>query len=287
MNGGITMKKMIKVLVLAGALSMLLMACGKEKKVVEDTNAEIEEGTSEDTSLQYILDKGELILGLDTSFPPMGYKNPDQEIVGFDIDVATEVAKRMGVELVLTPISWKAKEQELATKNIDCIWNGFTKSPDRAEAMSLSLTYLMNTQVAVVLADSGIATLDDLAGKTVVIQNASTAADAMEQNKEFTDSLKQLVKVDNNVQALMDLKTAGSDSVVMDEVVARFYTETEPGVFTILDTALSEEEYVIGFRKDEIALTEEVNKHLREMKEDGALATISEKWFGEDITVVE
>ena len=73
----------------------------------------------------------------------------------------------------------------------------------------------------------------------------------------------------------------------MDEVVARFYTETEPGVFTILDTALSEEEYVIGFRKDEIALTEEVNKHLREMKEDGALATISEKWFGEDITVVE
>lgn len=281
------MKKGIKGMVIIGILSMLLVACGKEKEVEQDVNTVAEQTAGEDTSLQYILDKGELILGLDTSFPPMGYKNEDQEIIGFDIDVAKEVAKRMNVELVLTPISWKAKEQELATKNIDCIWNGFTKNQERDEAMSLSITYLMNTQVAVVLTDSGYQTLEDLADKTVVIQNGSTAAEAMDNNKEFTESLKELIKVDNNVQALMDLKTAGSDSVVMDEVVARFYTEIEPGVFTILDTALSEEEYVIGFRKGEKALTEEVNKHLREMKEDGSLAAISEVWFGQDITVVE
>lgn len=262
---------------------MLVGGCSKNNDDAVDTTTE----NVEDTSLADIKAKGKLILGLDDSFPPMGFQDDNQEIVGFDIDVAKEVCKRMGVELVLQPISWDAKEVELSTKNIDCIWNGMTKNAERDKSMTLSIPYMENTQVAVVLADSPINTLKDLAGKTVVIQNGSTASDAIDANEEFKNSLKELVKVDNNVQALLDLKTSGSDSVVMDEVVARYYTEKEAGTYKILDETLADEEYVIGFRKGDVSLCNEIEKYLKEMDEDGTLAAISETWLGKDITTIE
>ena len=82
--------------------------------------------TAGDNSLQEVMNKKRLVMGLDDSFPPMGYRNERNEIVGYDVDLAREVTRRMGVELVLQPIDWAAKEQELNTRQIDCIWNGFT-----------------------------------------------------------------------------------------------------------------------------------------------------------------
>jgi polar amino acid transport system substrate-binding protein len=255
-------------------------AAAGESTAAGDTTA------TEDTSLEDIKAKGQLILGLDDSFPPMGFEDDKGEIVGFDIDVAKEVAKRMGVELVLQPISWDAKEIELSTKNIDCIWNGMTYTDERAETMTLSIPYMKNRQVAVVLASSDVNTLADLAGKVVVIQNGSTASDAMDSNEEFKNSLQELVLVDNNVQALLDLKVASSDSVVMDEVVARYYTEKEADTYKILEETLSDEEYVVGFRKGDESLCAEVEKHLKDMAVDGTLKSISETWFGTDLTTV-
>lgn len=304
--------KSIKIITLAFILVLIfaMTGCGKKEnaeeavaetkeettEVIAEEEAEVTEETKEDTtgdevvadgSLDYVLKKGEFILGLDDSFPPMGFVNEDQEIVGFDIDVAREVASRLGVELVLQPISWDAKEQELATNNIDCIWNGFSKNPDREKNLTLSNPYMTNTQVAVVLKESGISTLEELAGKTVVIQNGSTASDAMDSNEEFKNSLGELVLVKDNVKALLDLQIGGSDAVVLDEVVARYYTEQNEGIYTILDSTLSDEEYVIGFRKGEEALTNAVNEKLSEMTADGTLAKISEEWFGKDITTIK
>lgn len=268
-----------------------VVGCGN--KSVADNNETKSPETStdtkdkEDSSLKDILKKGELVVGLDDSFPPMGFQNADLEIVGFDIDLATEVCKRMGVKLKLQPIDWDAKEQELTTKNIDCIWNGMSYNTSRDETMTLSETYMTNKQVAVVLDDSDVTTLGDLAGKTVVIQNGSTASDAMDANAEFRDSLKKLIKVNDNIQALMDLKVSGSDAVVMDEVVARYYMETEQGTYRILDEILEDENYVIGFRKGEETLCAEVEKRLKEMAADGTLAKIATEWFGKDITVIK
>lgn len=276
---------MKKIWMLASLLILTLVViggCGKKNEAESTSGSQ-----AEDTSLEDIKAKGKLVLGLDDSFPPMGFQDENQEIVGFDIDVASEVSKRMGVELVLQPISWEAKEVELSTKNIDCIWNGMTYNEERAKAMTLSIPYMENTQVAVVLADSDVNTLEDLAGKTVVIQNGSTASDAMDSHGDFKNSLKELVKVDNNVQALLDLKISGSDAVVMDEVVARYYTEKEAGTYKVLDQSLADEEYAIGFRKGEVTLCTEVEKYLKEMKADGTLASISEKWFGKDLTTIE
>lgn len=285
------MKKLLIFFIVVITIASSIIGCGTKKEensaVVNENKEENQKVANQDNSLEEVKQKGKLVLGLDASFPPMGFKNDNQEIIGFDIDLANEVCKRMGIELKTIPISWDAKEQELKTKNIDCIWNGMSYNNDRDATMTLSSPYMKNRQLAVVLADSSIKSLIDLKGKTVVIQSGSTASDAMDANEEFTNSLKQLIKVDDNVQALMDLKVSGSDAVVMDEVVARYYTEKEPDTFRILDDTLSEEEYVIGFRKGDEALKNEVEKQLKEMAADGTLKKISTTWFGEDITLIK
>jgi len=216
----------------------------------------------------------------------MGYRDDNEEIVGFDVDVAKAVAEKMGVELVLQPIDWNAKEQELNTGNIDCIWNGFTKTPEREENMTLSMPYMKNTQVVVVLADSDINTIADLAGKVVDVQSGSSAELAIDTIPDIKASFKELVAISDNVKAMMDLGIEGADAVVMDEVVARYYMAKSEGKYRLLDEKLADEEYVIGFKKGNDKLKDEVELALRALKEEGKLAEIAEKWFGADITTI-
>ncbi len=296
-------KKLVLLLTGVMTVSMLLAGCGSsdddssETPAADETEEDAddagendeaeEEAAEDDNSLQEILDKGELVLGLDPAFPPMGFTDEDQELVGFDIDVAKEVAERLEVELVLQPIDWTTKEQELDTKNIDCIWNGFTLTDERAEKHQCSVPYMQNTQVVVVLSDSDIESLDDLEGKQVTIQAGSTAEDAINDNPDFLEMIGDPITVNDNVQAMLELKQSASDAVVMDRVVAMYYMKKNAGEFKVLDEYLADEEYVIGFRKGEYALCEKVEEILSEMAADGTLAEISEAWFGEDITMIQ
>lgn len=276
------MKKIIATMIMAVLMVSLFVGCGTENK--KDTTKASSEGTADD-SLKYVMDKKVLILGLDASFPPMGYKNENDEIVGFDIDLAKEVCKRMGVELKLQPIDWDSKEMELNdAKSIDCIWNGMSYSEERAQSMTLSPSYMNNRQVVVVLAESTYNTLADLSGKTLALQSGSTAAEAVDGKEDFKNSLKEVIKIDDNVKAMMDLEVGGSDAVAMDEIVARYYMTKNEGKFRVLDETLSDEQYVIGFRKGDQALCDEVVKALKNMAADGTLKTISETWFDSDIT---
>ena len=241
----------------------------------------------EDGSVQAILDKGTLILGLDDSFPPMGYRDEDNNIVGFDIDVAKEVAARLGVELVAQPISWDAKELELSSGSIDCIWNGLSITPSRQESMSMTFAYLNNQIVVYTLADSGIASAADLAGKTVAVQNGSYAeelltTDYAEQAAAFGDTLG----FDDYLTALMDLQQGGCDAVLMDLVVGNFYINGMGAENIVNVDAIADDLYGIAFRKEDVALCAKVEEILLEMKQDGTLAEISSVWFGSDITVV-
>ena len=245
------------------------------------------EDSSVDNSLKKVQEKGQFVLGLDDSFPPMGYRDEDGEIVGFDIDTAKEVCSRLGVELVCQPIDWAAKEQELQTGNIDCIWNGFTITPERLEAMTFSDPYVDNAQVAVVKISSGYETLSDLKGKTIGVQAGSSAEDAIEDTEGFRESIKEVVEFKDNLTALMDLEIGGVDAVIMDLLVANDnIARSGKGIFKVLDEGLSNEEYGIGFRKGDIALRNAVQGALNDMAEDGTLAEIAIKWFGADITVV-
>lgn len=181
---------------------------------------------SGDDSLQYILDKGELVLGLDDSFPPMGYSDSKTgEIVGFDIDLAEEVCKRLGVKLVKQPISWDAKEIELSSKNIDVIWNGMSVTDERIENMFLSKPYIANAQVIIVAEDSPIKTKADLKGKKVGLQKGSSALDAVTADEETYNAIMdggEIVQFDENLTAYLDLKAGRVDAFVVDKVVGEY-----------------------------------------------------------------
>ncbi len=242
--------------------------------------------TTADNSLADLKARGEFVLGLDDSFPPLGFRNDSNEIVGFDIDLAKEVSSRLGVKFRAQPINWDSKEQELATGKIDCIWNGLTITEERKNALSFTKPYLDNAQVLVVRKDSGIKTLADFAGKSVGLQAGSSAADAVEASPEFKRSLKSIVEFKDNIMALNDLEIGGVDGVVMDLIVANYAITTSGKPFDVLSEGLSPEEYGIAFRKGDVKLTDEVQRILEEMAADGTVEKISTKWFGSDITVI-
>lgn len=239
--------------------------------------------SDKDNSLQYIMDKGNLVLGLDDSFPPMGFRDENGNITGFDIDLAKEVCKRLGVELKLQPIDWDSKILDLNSKDIDVIWNGLTITDERKEKISFSKPYIANRQIIVTGASSSIDTIADLAGKTVGIQLGSSAEDAVRSNQEALNSFKQLAKYQDNIQALMDLSTGRIDAVVVDEILGRYYIAKKPGLYKVASAYFAEEEYGIGFRKGDKALVEKVDSVMDIMVKDGTAAEISKKWFGKDI----
>lgn len=273
------MKKLSAIaLIFVLTFSTLLGGCSSSSK---------SSSSGEDTSLDYIMDKGELVVGLDDSFPPMGYRDDNNNIVGFDIDLAKEVCKRMGIKVKFQPVSWESKEQELSSKNIDCIWNGFGITPEREKVLTFTEPYMSNPQIFVVLANSGIKTEADLKGKVVAAQSGSTAYATIEKNTKLKDSFKNFIGVEDNVKALMDLEVGGSDAVAMDTVVARYYMTKEPNKYSIIkDTTILDEEMGVGFRKGDNALCKKVEDTLKEMKKDGTLAKISKEWFGEDLTTI-
>jgi polar amino acid transport system substrate-binding protein len=243
----------------------------------------------EDSSLKYIQDNGKFILGLDDSFPPMGFRDDADNIVGFDVDLAKAVTEKLGVELVLQPIEWDAKEQELSTKNIDCIWNGFSVTPDRLENLTMSEPYMLNNISLVVANGSTVTTMADMAGKKLAIQSGSAAEETLnnDDNKAFRESLGQVNPFSDYVTALMDLETGNSDAVLMDSVVANYMINDAGKDFAVLEETLLADEYAIGFRKDEEALCAAVENALKELKADGTVEEIATKWFGSDITLIK
>ncbi len=266
------MKKLIAMALVLVSAAMIFASGAKE--------------SGADNSLKYILDKGTLVLGLDDSFPPMGYRDENNEIVGFDIDIAKEVCNRLGVKLVTQPIDWNAKEQELATKQIDCIWNGFTVTEERKQSLTFSMSYVNNAQVLIVLDSAPYKGLADLAGKTVSLQAGSSAAEALDDSPEFKKSLKNVVELKDNLTALMDLEAGGSDAVLMDLLVANYAIQQSAKPMRILEESLANEEYAVGFRLGEIELANAVNNAMLDMVKDGSMAKIAESWFGADITVI-
>lgn len=278
------MKKIFAAFLAAASMATLFAGCQtQDGDGMESTDTAV---AGEDKSLDSVKEKGKFILGLDDSFPPMGFRDENNEIVGFDIDLAKEVTARMGVELVVQPISWDSKEMELNSGNIDCIWNGMSINDDRKEAMNLSEAYLRNDMVFVVLDSSAYNSQADLAGKNVAVQNGSSAQEILE-GSEFKGQAGSIIGYDDNVTAFMDLDANGVDAVFLDSVVANYFITSKNKPYRILSDVLYEEEYAIGFRKNDQALRDEVQKILSEMKADGKVGEISTKWFGSDITIIE
>ena len=245
----------------------------------DDTETKQAEGTNETS------EGGTFTVGFDQDFPPMGFVGEDGEYTGFDLELAQETAKRLGLTYVAQPIAWDAKNMELESGNIDCIWNGFTMT-GREDEYTWSQPYMKNSQVLVVMEDSGIETLEDLAGKIVEVQADSSAEAALKEMPDLTSTFGTLQTTPDYNTAFMDLEMGSVDAIAMDVIVAGYQMQEREGSFKILEESLASEEYAIGFKKGNTELCEKVQQTLEEMAADGTMAEISEKWFGEDITTV-
>lgn len=271
-------KATVKKLLAGLAAALLLAAAGCGSGARQSVPAP-------DDSLQKVLDKGELVIGLDVEFPPMGFVNDAGEIVGFDVDLAQAACDRLGLRLVTKPMDWNTKEEILNSGEIDCIWSGMSFTPARAEAMNLSEQYMHNELIFLIPRDSDARTPQDLRGKSVGLQPCTSEQDALEA-ADFYDDVT--VVYGKDYMSLMKQMEKGElDAVFTDSLFAYYYIYANGESFYVLSDSFGEDGYVIGFRKSDQTLRDRVQEVLNEMGADGTLSEISRKWFGTDITIVE
>lgn len=293
----IIMKKTLVSMMTAAAMAIFLTACGNSAAPAETTAAPAETTTAQAAAETQAAEAetvendaespegGTFTVGFDQDFPPMGFLGDDGEYTGFDLELAQEVANRLGLTYQPQPIAWDAKDMELETGNIDCIWNGFTMN-GREENYTWSEPYMDNTQIFVVAPDSGITTLADLKDKVVEVQVDSSAQAALADMPELADTFKELVVTPDYNTAFMDLEQGAVDAIAMDVTVAGYMIQERNLDFVILEESISSEVYGIGFQLGNTQLRDKVQGALEEMAADGTLKTISEKWFGTDVTTI-
>lgn len=275
---------------LTGILAFSLTGCGGQAQEAQGTSepaevsqeaaaSEVEKETAAQESAQ-TQEEGtrQFVLGFDAEFPPYGYKDENGEYTGFDLELAQEVCDRLGWELVKQPIDWDAKDMELDSGSIDCIWNGFTMN-GREDQYTFSVPYVDNSQVFVVAEDSGISALTDLAGKAVGVQKDSSALAALEgDRKALADTFASLNQYGDYNTAFMDLEAGAIDALAIDIGVASYQISSRDGGYVMLEEQLSTEQYAIGFKKGNTELKDTVEGVLLEMAEDGTVKKLAEKY---------
>ena len=221
---------------------------------------------------------GKLIVGFDQSYPPYGFVGDDGEYTGFDLDLAKAVADKLGWEVEYSAVDWDAKDTLLNSGAINCIWNGFTME-GRENDYTFSEPYMLNEQVVVVKKDSGIKSLDDLAGKTVITQTDSAAQDVLEgDQKDLASTFATLDTIGDYNTAFMQLESGAVDAVACDLSIAQYQLAAKPDAYVQLDDALSSEHYAVGFKKGDSKTADEVTKTLKELYADGTVKTLCEKY---------
>ncbi len=261
------MKKLAWLLV---ASTSLLTACGGN---TEGSSAV----KSEDSGI-----KETVVMGLDDTFAPMGFKDKSGEIVGFDVDLAKEVAERLHVEITFQPIDWAIKETELESGNIDLLWNGYAITPERAEKVLLSEPYIADAQSIIVLKDSDIKTKADLEGKLISTQQSSSSVDKIKEDESgiFEKLGGDLVLYPSNNNSFSDLEAGRVDAIVVGEIYGRYYMkQLDKDIFRVLEDNFGEDEMAVAFKKGNTELQERVDASLADMKEDGTFDEIYDKWF--------
>lgn len=264
------------------AASMLLAGCGgssTDSSKASSSASSAASGTDGKTTFT---------VGFDAEFPPYGYKDENGEYTGFDLEMAQAVADLEGWELVKQPIDWDAKDMELSSGTIDCIWNGFTMD-GREDEYTFSEPYIDNSQVFVVPADSDIQSAADLAGKNVGVQKDSSALAALESDdhKELTDSFANLTQYADYNTALMDMEAGAIDAVAMDVGVADYQIANRGDAFRKLDEPLASEKYAIGFLKGNTDLKDKVQEDVFKLYDDGTVAELAEKYGLTDFIVID
>ena len=261
------------------AVSLLIAGCGGKQA---DTSKQ-----TGDQSWDKIKENGKIVVGLDDNYPPAGFRDEKGELVGVDIDLAKEAAKRLGVEAEFKPVQWDGVLMNLKNGDIDLIWNALGITPERQKEIGFTDVYMEDRNIVVVKSGSSIKSKADLAGKIIGLQLGSTAEPAV-NNDPIASEIKEIRKFESPTQALMDLDAGRIDAVVTNEMNARYLITTEKTadkfyVLTAEEGDFGNEPYGVGVRMEDKAFLDELNRVMDEMKADGTSAEISKKWFGADI----
>ena len=266
-------RRWLKLFVAICTVALLATGCGQKQGV--------------DQSWDKIKEKGEFVVGLDDNYPPAGFRDKAGELVGVDIDLAKEAAKRLGVKAVFKPVQWDGVLLNLKSGEIDLIWNALGITPKRQKEIAFTDSYMDDRNIIVVKAGSPIKTKADLDGKSIGLQLGSTAEEAVAKDP-VSSKLKEIKKFENPTVALMDLNAGRIDAVVTNEMNARYLITTEKTadkyyILTEKEGDFDKEPYGVGVRMEDKAFLAELNRVLDEMKADGTSAKISNQWFGADI----
>lgn len=241
------------------------------------------------TTLEKIKKTKEFVVGMDNTFPPMEFTDENNNTVGFDVDLASEIAKKLGAKLKIVTVDWSGIQSALKSKKFDAIISCFSITEERKKAFNLAGPYLYIRQViAVKKGDSSIKTFEDLKGIKIGVQ-ANTTGDSAVQKMQFINYEKDVTRYERITDAFNDLNIGRIKAVVIDSVVAYYYKKQNPEKFDIASAELEKEPVGIALRKEDKDLFSEIQKILKQLKEDGTIARISnarisKKWFGEDIT---
>lgn len=270
------MKKIILGMVAVLTL-VTLTACGEKEASSTDSWKTIEE------------DK-KVTIGLDDTFVPMGFKDEDGKIVGFDVDLAKAVFKEYGIKADFQPIDWSMKENELENGTIDLIWNGYTVTKSREKKVLFTDPYAQNEQVLVTKKDSGITNAEGMKGKILGAQEGSAGYEAF--NNE-TKTLKDIVK-DNDAtlyasfnEAMIDLENGRINGLLIDKVYVDYFLKQagKLDAYNILSVGFKNENFAVGARKSDKELVNKINEAFKELQDNGKYAEISKKWFGEELSL--
>lgn len=273
------MSKKIIALVLAvlvAAVGFVLVACNGGENTTSSAPSGSESASSEDAAsdLAYVKGKGKLVIGI-TDYAPMNYKEEGSDKwTGFDTEYAEAVCKKLGVEPEFVVLAdWGAKVNELNSKAIDAVWNGMTITDELKTSMDITDAYVVNQQVIVCKkADSEkFKTADSIKDAKIAVEGGGVAEGLVADYKNVTSCKDQAA-------ALLEVKTGAADVAVIDMTMAKTLTADGASYSDLAYTAeLSNEEYGIGFRKGSDLCTE-VNKITEELKADGTLKALAEKY---------
>ena len=262
---------------------IFIFAISCSKTETQNTEAT---ASATDNSLQRIKESGKLVLGLDDTFAPMGFRDENGNVVGFDIDLAKEVASRLGVELVAKPVDWSSVVLSLKKGDVDVVWNGFAINETRKEQVNFTKPYLNNRLMIVKNAGrNDIKTKEDLKGKVLGVQTGSSNYESLEADP-ISKETKEIRQYDVYANAFLDLEAKRIDAVIVDEIVARYYISKENADFEILEEyPITSKYFGVGVKKEDIELLNAIDKTLDDMRADGKASEIATKWFGKDVFI--
>ncbi len=235
--------------------------------------------TTADNSLERVQKAGKLTIGVDDSYPPMEYRDENNNLVGFDVDLGDEIAKKLGVKSEWIPTDWNGVVLALTSSKFDVVLSAMSITEERQKQIDFAGPYIDGGQIIVVKTGSTIKASADLKGKVIGCQLGATG----EQAALKIQGTKEVKRYDKITEAFHELSVGRIDAVVVDGQVGGYYTKKEPGAYVILDEKLTKEPEGIGVRKEDQKLKAAIQKALEDLKADGTLTKLSMKWFGYDI----